>query len=448
MRTNTKAPAVPHPRTHEGAPAARIGADAELRRSVMACLLWEDTFYESGVAIADRIAALCNEVEPVTVAQIAVEARTRMKLRHVPLLLARTLAARAVNVAPLLAQIVQRPDELTEFLALYWKDKRQPLAASVKRGLAAAFRKFNAYQLAKYNREEVVKLRDVLFLCHAKPKDEEQAATWKQLVAGTLPAPDTWEVALSGGADKRETFTRLMAEGKLGALALLRNLRNMQQTKVEDAAIRAALATVKVERVLPFRFLSAAKYAPSLEDALEAAMFRCLDGADKLPGKTALIVDGSGSMFGAKVSAKSELDRFDAASALAILVREVCAQVAVYVFSVNTYAVPPRRGFALRDVLRQSAEHSGTNTETALRAAASQGYDRCIVITDEQSHQTVSGPLPNTRGYFINVASYQNGVGYGKWTHIDGWSEAILDYIRASEGLVPEPIQTNHDQAT
>lgn len=35
--------------------------------------------------------------------------------------------------------------------------------------------------------------------------------------------------------------------------------------------------------------------------------------------------------------------------------------------------------------------------------------------------------------YNIWVASARNGVGYGKWTHIDGWSEAVIDYIKASE---------------
>ena len=28
--------------------------------------------------------------------------------------------------------------------------------------------------------------------------------------------------------------------------------------------------------------------------------------------------------------------------------------------------------------------------------------------------------------------------GYGKWTHIDGFSEAVLTYIRESEGLMGE----------
>ncbi len=433
MRTNLKAPAVPAPRTHEGAVAVRITPINELRRSVLACMLWEDSFYESGEDAAKRIAGLVATTDPEAVAALAIEARTAMKLRHVPLLLARELARRKVNVAGLLPQIIKRPDELTEFLAIYWRDGKVPLAASVKRGLATAFRKFDSYSLAKYNRADAIKLRDVLFLCHAKPKDETQAATWKQLVDGTLPTPDTWEVELSASKDKLASWTRLLAEKKLGALALLKNLRNMNEAGVSESLVRSALAECRMDWVLPFRFISAARHAPKLEDALEAVMLRSLADTPKLRGKTALVIDGSGSMFGAKISAKSELDRFDAACALAILAREVCEQVAVYVFSHNTYGVAPRRGFALRDLVRSAAEQGGTNTEHALQTAASQGYDRIIVLTDEQSHQQVSPPLPESKGYFINVAGYKNGIGYGKWTHIDGWSESVIDYIRAAE---------------
>jgi len=57
--------------------------------------------------------------------------------------------------------------------------------------------------------------------------------------------------------------------------------------------------------------------------------------------------------------------------------------------------------------------------------------DRVVVITDEQSHDDVGAP--RGRGYVINVASNRNGVGYGEWTHVDGWSEAVVDYIAALE---------------
>jgi hypothetical protein len=80
------------PRTYEGALAAVISPEAALRRSVLACMLWENEFYESGQTIAARIRELVPGVEPAAVAALAIEARTRMKLRHAPLLLAREMA--------------------------------------------------------------------------------------------------------------------------------------------------------------------------------------------------------------------------------------------------------------------------------------------------------------------------------------------------------------------
>src|ERR1700759_3389333 len=80
------------PRTHEGAPARNISTELQLRRSVMACLLWESQFYEGGVEIAGRIAERVPKVAAEKVAAMAVEARGKMKLRHVPLLLVREMA--------------------------------------------------------------------------------------------------------------------------------------------------------------------------------------------------------------------------------------------------------------------------------------------------------------------------------------------------------------------
>lgn len=422
--------------THEGAKAHRINPKQQLRRSVMSCMLWESEFYEDGESIAQRISEGVANNKAKDVFDMAVEAREKMKLRHVPLLLAREMSRHATHkslVASLLERIIQRADELSEFLSIYWKGKKQPISAQVKKGLARAFSKFNEYQLAKYNRDDAIKLRDVLFLCHAKPKDEEQAALWSRLVNNELETPDTWEVNLSTGKDKKETFERLLREKKLGALALLRNLRNMRDFNVDENLIFSSLESMNTERVLPFRFISAARYAPQWEDKIEVAMLKCLEGREKLSGKTALVIDGSGSMFGAKVSAKSDIDRFDAACALAILVREICEHCSIVVFSNNAFTVPPRRGFALRDAIRKKAEAGGTHTQRGIDEAASQEYDRIIIITDEQSHTSIRNPIRDSKGYVVNVASYQNGIGYGEWTHIDGWSEAILDYIMLSE---------------
>ncbi len=426
-------------KTHEGGPAKRISKLLELRRSVLATMLWEDGFYENGQTVASRIASLVADVKPVDAAKLAVETRTLGKLRHVPLLIARAMAPLATHrqyVADVLEAIIQRPDELAEFLSIYWKEKKQPLSAQVKKGLARAFCKFDEYQLGKYNRDNAIKLRDVLFLCHAKPQDKAQEALWKRLVDGTLATPDTWEVALSAtaGEDKKAAWERLLTEGKLGGLALLRNLRNFKESGVNEKLVRKALKDMKVERVLPYRFIAAAKYAPNLEPELEEAMFKAIEEKQKIGDKTVLLLDVSGSMD-AKVSDKSEISRLDAASGLAILAREIFEDVEVFTFSNDVKRVPSRRGFGLRDSITSSQPHGGTELGKAITEIAGVPYKRLIVFTDEQSHDKVGAPRAGSKAYMVNVANNQHGVGYGVWNHIDGFSESILDYLVAFEKL-------------
>lgn len=438
--------------THEGAVASHINPELQLRRSVMSCLLWEKTFYEEGEGIIDRIVEIIPLVTPEKVASIAIEAREQMKLRHVPLLVVREMARLKTHkhlVSDVLEKIIQRPDELTEFLAIYWKDKRQPLSAQVKKGLARAFNKFNEYQLAKYNRKEKIKLKDVLFLSHAKPKNIEQEELWKKLIDDKLVAPDTWEVFLSSGKDKKETFTRLIKENKLGGLAFLRNLRNMEECGVDENTILKGLESIKTERILPFRFITAAKHAPQWENKIEEVMLKCLEDKERLKGKTVVILDVSGSMR-ASLSNKSELTRIDAAAALALLVREICEDVKIYATAGNdririhaTKLLPARHGFALRDAFL-SAERELGGGGIFLKQVMDYTYekesgyaDRIIVFTDEQDCDQKCNPasaiIYSNKNYLINISSDKNGIGYGKWIHIDGWSESIIDYIQTFE---------------
>ena len=134
----------------------------------------------------------------------------------------------------------------------------------------------------------------------AKAARRAQAEVWKRLIAGELTAPGPWEVALSSGANKRGCWSGGWPE-RSWALALLRNLRNMREAGVEENLVLAALGTRNTARVLPFRFLAAARYAPHWEEALEQAMLKCVAGQEKLAGnvllgKTIVLVDVSGSM--------------------------------------------------------------------------------------------------------------------------------------------------------
>lgn len=442
MRSNVKS-SIPHELTHEGARAARINADQALRRSIMSCLLYENEFYEDGVIIADRIGDLVKQVSTVSVAEMAVEAREKMHLRHVPLLLMTHLARVATGmslVSETLPKVIQRADELAEFLAIYAKvngvtpDKIKPkLSNQVRKGLAAAFGKFSEYALQKYNRDGAIKLRDVLFLCHAKPRDDEQAALWQRLIDGKLAIPDTWETQLSAGKDKRETFTRLISEGKLGYLALLRNLRNMEQAGVDRKLVNDAILARRngADKVLPFRFVAAARAAVSFEPVLDQALLATINDLKPMDGMTAILVDVSGSMDN-KLSARSDLTRKDAAAALASIWP---GDRRVFSFANDLIEVPARIGMAGIDAIQQS-QSGGTRLFSAIdEVNRTVRYDRIVVITDEQAFQEYGRgcPDPIGKGYMINVASLKNGVGYGRWVHIDGFSEHVLRWIAEYE---------------
>lgn len=427
-------------KTREGAPAARMTPEQALRRSVMSAFLWEDGFYEDGVQIADRVTDLARNVSPETLAAIAIEAVEVANLRHMPLLLvsalAETGAGRAGLVSDAIERVIRRPDQMGELLAIHahrngvTADKvKGKMSAQMKKGLARAFGKFDAYQLAKWDRDAAIRLRDVLFLCHAKPGSNMQAITWGKLIDGTLETPDTWEVALSGGADKRDSFTRLLRDGKMGYLALLRNLRGMLDAGVDETLIRdAILARKGADKVLPFRFTAAARACPRMEAALDEALCERVLEMPLFSGRTIVLADVSGSMKAA-LSKKSDMTRMDACATLASVIH---GDVRVATFSDRIVEVPARRGMAGVDVIIRSQHHNGTDLREAVLWANAQPHDRLIVITDEQSRYPVPDPVC-AKAYMINVASDKNGVGYGKWTHIDGFSENVLRFIHEAE---------------
>jgi 60 kDa SS-A/Ro ribonucleoprotein len=449
-----------------GMVAARQDAESLLRRAVMSCLLWEDLAYESGQAGADNLAALVPQVAPERVAAIAIETRQKQKLRHVPLWLVVQMCKHDKHkalVREVMAQVITRADQLTDLVALYWKANARELTATgktklphqLKLGLADAFARFDAYQFAKYDRATAVKFRDVLALCHAHPPAGKEEL-YQQIKTRTLPVPDTWEVALSTGADKAATFTRLISERRLGNLALLRNLRGMAESGVNAATVIDGLARINDAGLLPLNFLAAAKAAPAYAAEVEAALFRVYAGRQKLPGHTVIVIDVSGSM-GARLAAKSEFTRMHAGAAMAVLGREICERATVWATAGSdarhghkTEQLPNLRGLGLVAEVEAAQGRLGGGgifTRQCLEHLAKEMRgarpDRIIVFSDSQDCDTVKKPPApfGVYNYIVDVSAHARGVNYkGVWTaEISGWSERFLDYIAAFEGLtLPE----------
>ncbi len=423
-------------KTHEGGKARNIGLKEQFSRALNSCLLWEDGFYEDGIEIAERLFNLTKKLatidKPWLIEQI-IHARNIIGLRHAPLWCLVALASvQAVNKDDIFKTLF-RPDDATELLALYWKDGKKSIPASFKKGFAKFFVTLNEYQLAKYgSREGSVQLRDILFLCHAKPNNIEQEILWNKFVNKALPEPETWEHMLSAGKDKKETFEKLLNENKLGSLALIRNLRNMLEASVDEQLLIKAITKTKVEKIFPYQILQAAKYASRFETQLEGMLFRCLKEYDKLLGTTIFLVDNSGSMNETLGGKNSSMNKFDAAKSIALILREICEDPRIVLFNSDTKEIPARRGFGLAELMGNPS--GSTRLGNAVTWANIQKHNRLIVISDEQTEDKVPNPVAEN-AYLINPSANKNGVGYGPWLHIDGFSTNVIDFILGNEKL-------------
>lgn len=411
--------------TYEGGKASRITSLEELKRATMSCLLWENEFYEDGVSIAERISTLVKQVidngQYNDVIELLKKVKFDMRLRHCPLWMIVSIFKAGQKVSKeLIASILTRPDDMGELISLYNKDGKKPLPNQMKKGIALAFEKYDEYQLAKYNRNANYKLVDIANLCHPKVTDAID-----KLVRGTLETPKTWEVLLSSvGSDvekKKDAWLELIESNKLPDMALLKNIRGMLNVGISKKTIVERINTIQNGKLLPIDYIRAGQNNPTLESEIENKFLSTFT-KEKASGKTAILVDVSGSMDG---------DRLKYALALAMIGREMYENADIYSFSNETILVPNRRGFGLADAIDKSQRHSGTYMWKSVKNISKKGYDRIIVVTDEQTMDAPENKLTD-RMYVINVASYARGVGYTygtNITHINGFSDKVFDYI-------------------
>ena len=475
---------------HEGAAAYTLTPALELYAAVVTASL-SDQFYEGADDRLVRIRALIAKNDPRFVAQLAVYARERMYLRTVPLVLTVELAKihNGDNlVSRLVARVVQRADEITELLAYYQqanerqgRKKLHLLSKQVQKGLSLAFNRFDEYQFAKYDRATEVKLRDALFLVHPKAASANQQALFDKIVNGSLQTPYTWEVALSVlGQQKFESkaarlaafrtqWEELIDSGKLGYMALLRNLRNLLEADVSPAHIAKVAAhlsdarTVANSKQLPFRFLSAYRevkaivspYTMALLTALEAAVVASAANLRGFDADTRVLIacDVSGSMQ-RPISPRSNVQNYDIGLMLGMLLQSRTASVITGLFG-DTWKIVnlPQQGILanVNELHRREGEVGySTNGHLVIKdlIARKLVVDKVMIFTDCQlwntrgTHENLAGlwaqyqqMVPNARLYLFDLAGYghapvriNGNVGF-----IAGWSDKVFHVLAALE---------------
>jgi 60 kDa SS-A/Ro ribonucleoprotein len=356
------------------------------------------------------------------------------------------------------------------------------LSKQIQKGLSAAFNRFDEYQFAKYNRATNIKLKDALFLVHPKAKDEAQQALFNKIAEDKLQTPYTWEVELSTlGQQKYDSaevkaaavkakWEELIFSNKLGYMATLRNLRNMLEANISNAALDAVCSylsnanAIAKSKQLPFRFLSAyreLKAVPStgisqVLNALERAIMHSAANIKGYDRNTRVVIaaDVSGSMQ-TPVSDKSKVQRYDIGLLLAMLLQNRCEAVITGIFGDRWKVINLPKGNILGnvDTLYQHQNEVGFSTNGYLVVKdllqRKQVVDKVMLFTDCQLwNSTGSGEslesvwkqykhiAPQAKLYLFDLAGYGNtplNVMSNDVHLIAGWSDKIFDVLAAIE---------------
>lgn len=451
----------------EGHVAYKMTDKAKLVTQVLTSFFNEAKFYgDNSKDMAETIQRVIK-ADPDFVSRLAVFARREFNMRSVSHVLTAYLAHEPEGkpyTRKTINGITVRGDDVTELMSFYLATFGKPIPNAMRKGINDAMTRFDEYTLAKYKGEgKGVKMRDLAVLCHPAPKDEAQSALFKRLLEGTLATPVTWETQLSANGNNAETWEKLIDSGKVGYMALLRNLRNIVNAKPKNIGkvwetIENPVA-VRKSRQLPFRFLSAYKelakegnVGSRAFDALENAVDAAIENLPKLPGTTVIAVDVSGSMD-SRVSAKSDIMCNEIGMMLGLIANRMCANSLFYTFdtTIKKYAHSRRSGI-LETCVRDSACGGGTDMDLPFEVMIRDKIkaDRIIIISDNMCNSGIT--WYNRTTVQTRADEYRRTTGNDLWVHaidlqgygtqqftgpktniIAGWSEKVFNFIRLAE---------------
>lgn len=439
--------------------AYRMEDKEKLATMVLTTMFGEPKSYGDNTS---ELVDLAERSDMEFVAHLAVYARKEMHLRSVSHALTAIVANRGKEYTRWVVRgVVERPDDITEILACYLNMYGKPVPNALKKALAEAICYFNEYQFAKYNGgNKQVKFRDVLRITHPK-SSKHQAEIFGKILNDTLETPYTWETQLSERGNNRKVWEELIENNALGYMAMLRNMRNIITADPKNInKVYAKISdpeAVRKSKQLPFRFLSAyreiAPYASSKAlDAIEAAADVSVENMERIPGKTLIAIDVSGSMT-QSVSQKSSVSCADIARMIGSMAAKICDDCEVYAFDNNIRKVAiSSHGGVISNAMRIPVTGGGTNIRLPfdLITDNEKHFDRVILLSDNEIN---SGWRSGGKAAVQSSADeYRRKVNPGLWVHaidlvgygtqqfigsrtniLAGWNERVIEFINIVE---------------
>ncbi len=451
-----------------GGTAYKLSDKDKLMTQVLTSFFNEKKYYgDNSNEILHTVRGMLNN-DPKFVANLCIYARNEMYLRSITHMLVSELAKHNNGkkyVRKTLNKIVQRPDDMAEILSYYIGTYGKPIPNSLKKGLADVFVNFDEYSLQKYNSgNKSMKLKDILFIVHPTPRNQEQYDMWKRLIEDNLATPLTWETELSIKGNTKEVWENLINKKAVGYMAALRNLRNIINSGANNLdQILNYLQNpeaIRKSKQLPFRYFSAYREIEGVHnvkssgvlDAIENALDISTENVPRFSGNTLIVADTSGSM-NSSLSERSKVTYNDVGTLLMSIANKFCDNVITSVFAENfkVVNVSKRNGIIGNMKTFQSTNVGySTNLHLAFNWMLNQSekFDRVIVFSDMQAYNhdiMVQSYIDKYRSklnpelwvHSIDLAGYGSTQFIGKNTNLmGGWSDKTLEFIHlAEEGI-------------
>lgn len=140
----------------------------------------------------DEIIALGVLCPRLFVKDLALDVKFNHDLRVIPLVLLLSLLPNRpdpkdkLSIPDAIYEVINMPSELITILGMYWKHRIIPNSRPFLKGLAQSFCRFTEEEFLNYGDTKVVKLRDVMFLCHPKPMTDQQVILFRKIANNQL----------------------------------------------------------------------------------------------------------------------------------------------------------------------------------------------------------------------------------------------------------------------
>lgn len=512
-----------------GEKAFKLDPREELVSTVLTTFV-QKSYYESENEILERIKKAMALCDPLFVAKLAIYTRNEANMRSSSHVLAAELVTRASGSEwgkRFYERVIVRPDDMSEILGYYAnvmnKGKHLKLPGAMRHGFKKRLEKLDPYLIDKYKMTgREISLIDLVNLFHPVP-NEKNAKAYELLVKEDGKGLDKLynskilekEMSKAGKTEgdvneaKKEAITSVLENtAGMPMFNLLRNLRNIllyAPDKVKDAVDQLTNPEkVSKSRLLPFRFLSAYNEinAMSLEreskpksgivfedeisgdlvnastfktnkkivlDAIELAIELSCANIPVLEGRTAILIDHSGSMRGdgggaSLVSAMSKTTTCDIANIFASMLLKFQPNVYVGLFGDRLISFEVNRNDRIIETahkIHSTGTKCGPSTEHGIyeffREAISspKRIDNIIVFSDMVIGEKNSwygtgggtsqgnfGKLfkdfrkmyPTTKVISVDIRQTSGTSVFDKSygvTQVAGWSDKIFDVISA-----------------